>query len=759
MAKMQLLFLVCAMVSVFDAHAIIFDWDIGEGISGRLNTSVVLGAAWRMEERDPDLIAKANLNPDVCANQSCQGTSQSDFTANEDRLNAPGAFSNNHDNGNLNYDQYDLTSGLIKLNQDLMLAYGDWSFFARIYGFYDEVNNDFTEFRPNLITRHTKAKSPPALLPFGPNTFGAGDVVYRKRRDKGVLEQVGADIELMDAFVNTEVTLPGERNLQLRLGRQTVNWGESTLAVINSLNQVNPPNLNNLFRVGAELSEVFMPVGLLYASVDLSENFGLETFYQYEWEGIQIPAPGSFLSFADVGTDNIVDHGHISIGSLAEVDEPGLGAPLNNPLSGLTNTSTRLERLPDRTPDDGGQYGFALRYFADWLNDGTELAFYAMNYHSRLPYLSMYSTDPSCARREGNPLGIDATDAASLLLTCPDLPVLHPNDPSAATDDAVHFDSARFVFEYPEDIRLYGMSFNTSFDDLAIQGEIAYRPDLPMQLDIEDLNYAAFGPTLTRCHDPNSGPLGSGCTGSVTSGPDTFSIGAPIGGDAPGSGRAFPSFVNAYRGIAQGETPPNSYIRGWESFAAYQFNLGGTVVGNPPLMDQLAFFFELAATWVPDMPDQCELSLEAPGTFNHASRGVDGTGSPGYGGRACDPGGANFAYVDGPDGLRFNATQQVGGFPDDFSWGYRLIFIPRWESVLPGISVQSIIMFMDDVKGTAPGPGENFVEGRQTLVANVETRYRDNWSFTLGYTLFRGPTPYVQLADRDYASVAIKYSF
>ncbi|MDF5809803.1 DUF1302 family protein [Pseudomonas aeruginosa] len=40
----------------------------------------------------------------------------------------------------------------------------------------------------------------------------------------------------------------------------------------------------------------------------------------------------------------------------------------------------------DRDARDSGQYGFALRYFADELN--TEFGAYTMNYHSRLPIFS-----------------------------------------------------------------------------------------------------------------------------------------------------------------------------------------------------------------------------------------------------------------------------------------------------------------------------------------------------------------------------------
>ena len=770
------------------AQAIVFNWDVGEGISGTLNTALTLGAAWRMENRDPDFIAKGNLDPDVCPVRSCQGVFQGDVGPNRARINAPGSFSNNVDDGNLNYDQYDVTQSVGKLLSDLTLTYKDYGFFGRVSAFYDHTNNDFTEFHPNRIIPTTPAMGPPALsssgrdalinifqalgiplpvpLPIpaaGVPTYGPGEVVENEREGGELLRQIGADVQLLDAYVFGTFPLPGERELQLKLGRQTLNWGESTVLVINSLNQINPPNVNNLFRVGFDLAEVFTPVGLLYGTFGLTESVNLEAFYQFEWKPVEIPAPGSFLSFLDLGTNNVGDRITINFGTGPE-HFSDTGFPGDNTLSLLTNTTQRLLRMPDNEPEDGGQYGLALRYYADWLNNGTELAFYAMNYHSRLPYVSFYATDAGCGKREGNAQGIDAIDTLTFLIACPDLPLLHhlTGDPENAQSDALKLSSARIQLEYPEDIQLYGFSFNTSFGELAVQGEVAYRPKLPVQVDAEDLAFAAFQPTLVRCHGNDSNP--TPCVGTLTSGPNSFSLLAPLGGDAVGAARAYPSYVLPYRGQRNEELAAHSYIRGWEEFKSFQFNIGGTYVYKPsgaPLgLDQVLFLFEVGAQYLPDLPGPCELPLEAPGTFTHASAGADGTGTPEGGGRVCHPRDADVrSNADGSDGLRFNPTQQLDGFPTRTSWGYRLIFVPRWESILPGISIQPLIVFADDVRGTSPGPAESFLEGRQVISWDNEIRWKEHWQFHLGYNWFRGAQPYNTLGDRDFALAYVRYSF
>ena len=126
----------------------------------------------------------------------------------------------------------------------------------------------------------------------------------------------------------------------------------------------------------------------------------------------------------------------------------------------LTNSvvdDVYMPRLEDNDPRDSGQYGVALRWFVPELND-TEFGFYAMNYHSRNPVFSTIRT------------------------TTPDFVSFIPGAPNA-----------RYFIEYPEDIRLYGLSFQTNVGGTALSGEISYRPNMPMQINSTDLSFAALG--------------------------------------------------------------------------------------------------------------------------------------------------------------------------------------------------------------------------------------------------------------------------
>nr|MBV6630719.1 DUF1302 family protein [Oceanococcus sp. HetDA_MAG_MS8] len=853
--------LLCAALFATPASALQFDLDFfGQELQGVLNTSMTLGAAMRMQDRSQDLLGKANINPLACGTQngvnanSCQGINQNDLGPGMALVNQTGQFSTNFDNGNWNYDRYDLIQAPFKLTQDVNLEGDNWGIFGRWLYFYDFVNNDFDEFRPNYLDCSGPDRAdctPPSeadVLGTGldavgvlPGSYGSGLPTSVPRTNEEALRQAGTDLQILDLYFYTYFDLPGGRELSLKLGRQSVSWGESTLLVLGSLNSANPVNANNFFRIGFTPEEVFIPINTLYATTGLTDNLSIEAFYQLEWQPLEAPTPGTFFSFADLGTNDVVDHFNVSFGGAAD-DPYGIGTPLNNPLAALTDsTLTSYRRSRDLEASDSGQFGVSFKYYAEDLNNGTDIGFYFMNYHSRLPFFSTYATDLSCARThpnapagQGANSGVDAFNLASLLLACPNLPLAEDLanlgglgeallDPlgggideitgalgsiiplpvisnglqligTGEVTDAVPLDTLDFVLEYPEDIRMYGMSFNTAFGDLSLQGEFAYRPNQPVQVDPEDLVFSGFGPTLTSCHrslqggatqvDENAVPCGGLIPGTQDplsqSGPNTFNLipQVPVvlgpngnGGDAPSVQRSFPSFITSYRGNTVGENVPNSYIRGFERIQTLQFTLGATYIlgntQNPIGADQVILLFEAGANRLLNAPANHVFQIEAPGTYRHASAGVVDPDSLAAGDtnaspeqiRQEAPGCYPGICVAGADGLRFNPQQETNQYTTQSAWGYRLIGIVRYESVLPGISVQPFFILGHDVNGISPGPGENFVEGRKSAYLNIETRYKSAWSFNAGYGWYTGGGAQNLLRDRDFAQLFLRYQF
>ena len=89
---------------------------------------------------------------------------------------------------------------------------------------------------------------------------------------------------------------------EIRVGRQVLNWGESTF-IQGGLSVINSVDVSALRVPGAELREAFRPLGMVWTSFDLSQNFSVEAFYEYEWEPIVIDPPGTYFSTNDFAGD------------------------------------------------------------------------------------------------------------------------------------------------------------------------------------------------------------------------------------------------------------------------------------------------------------------------------------------------------------------------------------------------------------------------------------------------------------------------
>lgn len=799
-------------------------------IAGVLNTTLTAGFGIRMQSPSSNLIGKSNLTPNACPPpyQSCQGLFRDQIAPAQHLSSIPGAPGVNGDDGDLNYGKYDLFQAPLKVTSDLKLSYDNLGFFGRTLYFYDLVNNDFTEYHPNRITPQNVDQVgrvgtflpvnllqnlPPALqnlignLPLvGGRYYGPGAVVQNQRSDGEILRQAGTDMQFLDSYVYGNFNIH-DIPITVKLGRQLVNWGESTTLALNSINSANPLDANNFYRIGTQVEEVFTPINMVSLNVTPIENLTVEGFYQLEWKNIEAQTPGTYFSSQDVGTNNTVDNINAGFGGATE-DPSCVGKLLDNPLSEITPTCATIKRLPDWEPKTSGQFGIKLDYYAESLNDGTDLSFYYENYHSRLPYASFFATYPSCARAQGNARGNDAANIADFLLDCPDLPLAHVSDPAAATSDTVGFDNARLVLEYPENIHLFGLSFSTTYGDYSFQGEVAYRPNKPMQIDTHDLAFAAFGPSLAACNDPSkpcSGTLGgigypepgnpTGVygpsdfipTAGETAFNDTFDLGV---GSFVSSARSFPNFVVPYRGGTVGDNPacfpaPGSaaeaatgfnkfshpyypynknspcYIQGYVRLQDLNFNIGATrVLGasdNWIGADQVILVYEFGAEYVPNLPSLDELVLQGPAIDVYGpTAGADGSGADGSR-MACS---TIKDCSAGADGLRFNPHQQdAAGYPTAVSYGYRILSLIHYESVFPQVNVRPTLIWKQDIGGISPGPAGNFVKGRKEVDSLVEVQYRQSLSFNLGYTWFWGGGAYNTLSDRDYAQFFVKYQF
>ncbi len=615
--------LACAIglaLTANQAHAL----NISRGdLNINIDTTLSYGIGFRAQSRDDDLVAKSHFNPTIGGAPL------------EQQIAAPGRFSANSDDGNLNFDKWDPIFNAARITSEVDLTYGRYGAFVRGNFFHDFTLNDMDELSDD-------AK-----------------------------DQVGQRARLLDAFVYGDFDV-GDRVLSLRLGRQVVSWGESTF-LAGGINTINPVDITALRTAGAELRDAFLPLNMLWGSIDLTPNLSVEGVALFEWDAVEAEPSGTFFATNDFATaggryamlnfglvpqpvrnadlyDEVCINGNFGASDATIAG----GAPLPPQLVAV-GCSAAFPRARDNEARNGGQWGLAFRYFSPALND-TEFGLFYLRYHSRIPLLSGQA------------------------VTSPDIT------------------TGRVIVEYPEDINLFGLSFNTTFGGWSIGGEVSYRDNVPIQIDDVELLFAGL---------------------------------SPLNAVLPAEYERFRSQL--------GEYGPGEFIPGYERRESSQAQVTFTNLIGPNNWigaSQVALVGEFGATHFWDLPSRDELRFEGPGT---------------------DTGGGPNRFEGGNSR---NPVRTEDGFATAFSWGYRLVVAPTYNAVFgTPWNMTPRLAFNHDVQGVTPGPGGNFIKGRKQLTAGVAFDYQARWRVDFGYTTFFGAGANNLLGDRDFVSGSVSYSF
>jgi len=671
-----------------------------------INTRLTTGLVWRAQERDPGLISKLANDPTLCEADDCMSFA-GDAAPNQRLVDAPGLFSGvNLDDGNINYDKGDIVSATTYATPELTAYWGGFKFRASALAFYDPENVDFDE--THLDDRWQEASVP---------------------RPAYVERDFASDIELRELYVQRYFNL-FDREVSVQIGRQVVPWGEATLTLFNSVNELNPLDATIAGFPGFELGQVNQPAGMAVFQTALTDSLAAEFVYQFEFVPVRIQPPGSFLSTNDLigGTD----YAMITLGQFNDDPDEQYVPPATG--AGLISSSNRTAAVrPEREARDQGQFGMRLSYFASNINNGTEFGFYYLRYHSRLPLVSVYATDESCLRGAADPDNILLAAAACGLTF---------NGILSATDnpdnEPLPIDTLDIQVEYPEDIDMFGLSFNTNVGNWAFSGELSHRRNLPVQVHLTDVIFAGLQPAFPE----QDIPISLDSIEAILGVPLPIPL-PDVGLTIPSGRSAVPDYLSAYRGITVGA---GDYVRGYERVDATQLSLAGLRIwsNNPFGADSVLFLLEGGFWYQHDMPDPQELPFQGTGDFTHPSYGADGTGTA-------------------PDGvdrtLSLNPTQQTTGLPTDFAWGYRALLRLTYNEILRGVTYEPQFLWFHDVQGQTPTPILNFTERRKALTFNNLFKIGQSLSLGATYQWYMGGGVHNLEQDRDFYNLYAVFNF
>jgi hypothetical protein len=300
--------------------------------------------------------------------------------------------------------------------------------------------------------------------------------------------------------------------------------------------------------------------------------------------------------------------------------------------------------------------------------------------------------------------------------------------PAAAATTVQSFDGAEFLLastdagvelDYPEDIQIFGFSFNTTVGSWGVQAEATYRPDAPFQVDTDSLTIAALvaGCTFHQIY----GAAGASLAAAAT--PDGSGVKPNCGTqDGTQSGVIRNEMLTAQIGTTAQFTGSDWFI-----------DALGADVGTLVTEVGMIYVPGVESTWI---------SNGGTNMAQYQNTGCQGTDLPLAGALALD--------------VKSSAQCR----PTDFSAGLVALFTIQYNNFLDtGFAVSPRLVYSYDFEGTTAAPYSNYLEDRQAINLAVDGTLNNNLRVGVSYSNFFGGHINNKSSDRDFASVSASYSF
>jgi hypothetical protein len=596
------------------------------------------------------------------------------------------------DDANLNYDKGDRYSTNLKVISELAISKGDTGGLLRVKGWYDQALKDES-------------------VPWGHQA--SGYAANKPMSDDGFeLLNRFQGLALLDAYAYTSVDL-GNMPMQIRLGRQAVNWGESLF--IQGLNQLTPLDVTALRKPGTEIKEALLPVWSIYGNLGLPGGMSAEAFYQFKWEPSVIDTCGTYWSPVGTGLGNKPGLCNMATAvgfnglanRAAYLGSDWTAGGISGP-GYLDANSTSVLSIDHPDPKNSGQWGLALRFPVESLD--TEFGLYAMNIHSRTPILSGIVSGPGIA--------------ASAIST------------STVGRNMVGF------WEYPEDIKIYGLSAATTIAGWSVGAELSLQKDVPVQINGNDL-------------------LAAGVFGGVAI-PGAFDF-TVLGRGGPAGDRTTAARIGM---VAAGQTNAlagsGASLQGYDRYDKTQFQVNGVYL-LPALVGATngVLVAEAGFQWN-NVPENDGINTRYGRSFIYgfashskyaAINAIAGPGNNNATGDTCANQSVGAAlYNPSPEGC------QNDGFVTDFAWGYRIKASLDYPNVFESSwTATPSVYFLHDVSGYSLDT--QFNEGRKAISLGLRMSLNKVHNLDLNFTTYADSAKYDANRDRDNYSIAYSYTF
>jgi Protein of unknown function (DUF1302) len=718
-----------AVMAACASSAMAWEYSTDGGWDISVSTTVSASAAWRVEERDKSLISAddalaAGLAPPVAGSYNSAAA-----IIGARALGYLGGSKT--DAASLNYDTGDRYQTLFKFITDLEFKKGDTGGLIRVKGWYDQALND-------------------EVVPFGhQNTAFAGAIgsasattalPARPYSDENFAPLNRFDgLYLLDAYAYTSFDL-GDSPMQVRVGRQAVNWGESVF--IQGVNQLAPLDISALRRAGTEIKEALLPVWALTANVGLGNGMSLDAYYQLKWEPTNVDSCGTYWAPAEsrVGTYGA------RYGAAANQRGCSMATALLGSSPAYYNGFTALQPFGVGTaeqgvesfaePKNGGQWGLSFRFPVEAID--TEFGIYAMNIHSRVPVVNTRTATTA-----------QITALAPIILGVGNLPNGVPAAAVPAANNtrvsvatltlAGQVGAAGGGWTYPEDIKIFGISAATTIMDISVGLELSHQQDVPVQVNGSDLLNSAVGYGTGRLLQ-TAGAIATAGGNAAVGGATTAAGTAALANNGPLTARF----------LAAGD---GAFVRGYDLFDKTQLQING--VGSLPGIlgaTNGLVIAEAAAQWN-NIP---AAGLGAQPRYGKAFiLGVGQTNS--YGPTSPFAVGCAAAI-----GTNVGNPQPQGcgteGYVTDFSWGYRVRLSLDYPAFLGSSFVFTpSIFWAHDVDGVSMDGQLN--EGKKTISLGAKFNLNKAHDLQFTYTTYSNSAKYDLFRDKDNASISYTYSF